>query len=162
MDKYERIVHLIAITTFYVTMVGLAVITGLTFMDVCLRYMFNKPIYGVYDITRVVLIVTIACAFGQTQITRGHIAIDFLVLKLGQRPKAVVNGIHDVISLGLFLLIAWQAFKHGNSLKMSGEATETVLIPFYPFVYVISFNAGIVCLTLLAQLSKSVGELVRK
>jgi TRAP-type C4-dicarboxylate transport system permease small subunit len=160
-EKYERVVRFLASATFYVTMLGLSVIAGLTFLDVCLRYMLNKPILGVYDITRVMLIVTVACAFGYTQMIRGNMAIDFLVLKLGRRPKAVVASAHDAVALVLFLVITFQAFRHGNALRLTGDATETVLIPFYPFEYLIAFNMGLVCLILILQLVKSLSEAVR-
>jgi len=162
MDEYEKIVRSLATATFYVTMVGLSVIAGLTFLDVCLRYVLNKPILGVFDITRVMLIATVACAFGHTQMIRGNMAIDLFVLKLGRRHKAIVACVHDAIGLALFLVITWQAFRHGNALRVTGDATETILIPFYPFVYLIAFNMGVVCLILLGQLVRSVGEAVRK
>jgi len=162
MDTYEKIVHFLATATFYVTMFGLSVIAGLTFLDVCLRYILNKPILGVYDVTRVMLIATVACAFGYTQLIRGNMAIDLLLLKLGQRHRAIVDNVYDAIALCLFSVITWQAFKQGNALRMTGDATETVLIPYYPFVYLIAFNMGLVCLILILQLVKSLGEVVKK
>jgi len=162
MNGYEKIVRFLATVTFYVTMVGLSVIAGLTFMDVCLRYVLNRPILGVYDITRVMLIVTVACAFGYTQMMRGNMAIDLLILKLGPRKKATISIVYDFIALALFLVITVQAFRHGSALRITGDATETVLIPFYPFVYIIAFNMGVVCLILVLQLAKSLREAVRK
>jgi TRAP-type C4-dicarboxylate transport system permease small subunit len=162
MNTYEKIVRSLATATFYVTMVGLSVIAGLTFLDVCLRYILNRPILGVYDITRVMLIVTVACAFGYTQMKRGNMAIDLLILKLGPRKKAIVSIVYDFIGLALFLVITWQAFRQGNALRITGDATETVLIPFYPFVYIIAFNMGVVCLIFVLQLAKSLGEAVKK
>jgi TRAP-type C4-dicarboxylate transport system permease small subunit len=162
MNTYEKIVRFLATATFYVTMVGLSVIAGLTFLDVCLRYILNRPILGVYDITRVMLILTVACAFGYTQMIRGNMAIDLLILKLGRKKKAVVSIIYDFIGLALFLTITVQAFRQGHALRITGDATETVLIPFYPFVYIIAFNMGVVCLVFVLQLAKSMGEAVRK
>jgi TRAP-type C4-dicarboxylate transport system permease small subunit len=162
MDSYEKIVRFLATATFYVTMVGLSVIAGLTFLDVCLRYLLNKPILGVYDITRVMMITTVACAFGYTQMIRGNMAIDFLLLKLGQGHRAIVDSVYDAIALALFLVITVQAFRHGNALRMTGDATETVLIPFYPFVYLIAFNTGVVCLIILLQLVKSLAKALTK
>jgi TRAP-type C4-dicarboxylate transport system permease small subunit len=161
-DKYEKVVRFLATATFYVTMLGLSVIAGLTFLDVCLRYLLNRPILGVYDITRVMLIVTVACAFGYTQMIRGNMAIDFLIQKLGRRPKAVVASVHDAVALALFLVITFEAFRHGNALRLTGDATETVLIPFYPFVYLIAFNTGVVCLILILQFVKSFSEVLGK
>jgi len=162
MNSYEKIVRFLATATFYVTMVGLSVIAGLTFLDVCLRYIFNRPILGVYDITRVMLIVTVACAFGYTQMMRGNMAIDLLILKFGPRKKAAFSIVYDFIALALFLTITVQAFRHANALRITGDATETVFIPFYPFVYIIAFNMGVVCLILVLQSIKSVREAVRK
>ena len=162
MKTYEKIVRFLAAGTFYVTMIGLSAIAGLTFLDVCLRYILNRPILGGYDITRVMLVVTVACAFGYTQLRRGNMAIDLLLLKLSRRQRAMVDSVYDAIALCFFSLITWQAFRHGNALRMTGDATETVLIPFYPFVYIIAFNMGVVCLIFGLQLAKSLGEAVKK
>ena len=49
-----------------------------------------------------------------------------------------------------------------NDLKASGEVSQTLELPFYPFVYGISFAAAAVCLVLLVDLFKSLGEVFRK
>lgn len=161
MKTLEKIVGLMATAAFYVTMVGLAAIAALTFLDVCLRYIFNRPVWGCYDITRVMLIATVACAFGYTQLIRANMTIDLLLLNLGKRSRAIINTIHDTISFGLFLVITWQAFRHARVLVETGDATETVLIPFYPFVFLIAFNMALVDLILLLQLIRSLEKAVR-
>jgi len=162
MNIFEKFIKFLSAFTFYLTMGGLTGITFLTFSDVFMRYVFNRPILGVYDTTRIILIITVACAFGQTQLSRGNMSIDLILTKLKMKPKIIINSIHDFISFLLFLIITWQVFKHGFLLKGTGESTETIFIPFYPFVFIIGFNTSIVCIILLYQFIKSVEEIIRK
>jgi TRAP-type C4-dicarboxylate transport system permease small subunit len=160
MKTYEKVVGFLANAAFYVTMVGLSVIAGLTFLDVLLRYTLNRPIWGVYDITRVMLIATVVCSFGYTQMIRGNMAIDLLLLKLGKRARAIADSIHDAISLAFFLVVTYESLRHAGRLMATGDATETVLIPFYPFVYLIAFNMALVSLIILLQFIKSLRKVV--
>jgi TRAP-type transport system small permease protein len=160
METCARIVRLSAKAAFLITMAGLVIITVLTFADVCMRYLFNKPIYGALDVIRLLLIVAVACSLGQTQLARGHIVIDLFSGALKGRPKAVLDSVYDAISFGLFFIIAWQTFKHAVALHETGDAVETLVIPFYPFLYVISVNAMLVCVVLLFQILTSLKEVV--
>jgi TRAP-type C4-dicarboxylate transport system permease small subunit len=154
MKTYEKIVHTLATATFYVTMLALAFIVAMTFADVSLRYLFNKPIYGVYDTTRVLLVIAVACCLGQTQLKRGHIAIDFATSRFNEHRQATITAVYDMVSLAVFLMIVWRTFVHAGVLKGSGDATETIFIPYYPLVYLIGANALIVSAIIVLQLIK--------
>ncbi len=123
----------------------------LTCTDVVLRY-FRKPIPGTYELVCFLGAVAVAFAMAHTSVEKGHVAVSFVVSLLPQRIQGLIESITTSFGLIFFVLIAWQSVIYANDLRLSGEVSLTLGLPFYPFVYGISFSAAIVCLILLSNL----------
>lgn len=123
----------------------------LTCTDVVLRY-FRKPIPGTYELVCFLGAVAVAFAMAHTSVEKGHVAVSFVVSLLPQRIQGLIESITTSFGLIFFVLIAWQSVIYANDLRLSGEVSLTLELPFYPFVYGISFSAAIVCLILLSNL----------
>ena len=123
----------------------------LTCTDVVLRY-FRKPIPGTYELVCFLGAVAVAFAMAHTSVEKGHVAVSFVVSLLPQRIQGLIESITTSFGLIFFVLIAWQSLIYANDLRLSGEVSLTLELPFYPFVYGISFSAAIVCLILLSNL----------
>jgi TRAP-type C4-dicarboxylate transport system permease small subunit len=74
----------------------------------------------------------------------------------------LIESITTIFGLFFFSLIAWQCVIYANELRRSGEVSLTLELPFYPFVYGISFSAVVVCFILLSDLFKSFFKLFGK
>lgn len=144
-----------------VTVFMLMVVMILTWADVIGR-LFRHPILGTYEITEVLFLVLSACALAYTQVRRGNIAVYFVVSKLPRRSQAVVSSITNLLSLVLFIVICWQSFLFAKHLWLSGEVSNVLLIPRYPFAYVLASGFAILSAVLLVDLLKSLAEAVRK
>jgi len=123
----------------------------LTCTDVVLRY-FRKPVPGTYELVCFLGAVAVAFAMAHTSVEKGHVAVTFVVSLLPQRIQGLVESITTSFGLIFFVLIAWQSVIYANDLRLSGEVSLTLELPFYPFVYGISFSAAVVCLILLSNL----------
>jgi len=123
----------------------------LTCTDVVLRY-FRKPIPGTYELVCFLGAVAVAFAMAHTSVEKGHVEVSFVVNLLPQRIQGLIESITTSFGLIFFVLIAWQSLIYANDLRLSGEVSLTLGLPFYPFVYGISFSAAIVCLILLSNL----------
>ena len=80
-------------------------------------------------------IVAISCTIAVGLFLGRHIAIVFFISRL---PMSVQKGINTFISgLGffLFIVLSWQSFTYGLSLKKAGEISSSAHIPFYPFAF---------------------------
>ena len=121
--------------------VTLTLVMGLTVVDVFLRIL-GKPLVGVFELVAFFGAIVIGFSIPFTSWLRGHIFVDFLVMKFS---KEVIKGIHvftRLLGLGLFGLIGWNLIKMGADLQRSGEVSPTLHVPFYPVVY----GIGVVCL----------------
>ena len=124
----------------------------LTCADVLLRF-FKHPILGTYELVGLFGALTIAFAIPATTLSKGHVAVEFLVEKLPSSAQKICTIIANLLSLSLFALIAWQSFLYANILKSSGEVTLSLQMPFYPVVYVISAASLLVCIVLFLELT---------
>ncbi len=123
----------------------------LTSADVLLRF-FKHPILGTYELVGLFGALTIAFALPATTLSKGHVAVDFMVEKLPAAAQKLCGVIANLLGLALFSLIAWQTFVYANILRSSGEVTLSLEMPFYPVVYAISVASLLVCIVLFLEL----------
>ena len=121
--------------------VTLTLVMGLTVADVILRIL-GKPIVGVFELVAFFGAVVIGFSIPFTSWVRGHIFVDFLVMKFSMRVRKGIHVFTRLLGLVLFGLIGWNLIMMGADLHRSGEVSPTLHIPFYPVVY----GIGMVCL----------------
>ncbi|MCD6150579.1 MAG: TRAP transporter small permease [Deltaproteobacteria bacterium] len=124
----------------------------LTCADVLLR-LFKHPILGTYELVGLFGALTIALAIPATTLSKGHVAVDFLIDKLPLSARKICTIITTLLSISLFALIAWQSFIYANILRSTGEVTLSLQMPFYPIVYAIAAAALLVCVVLFLELA---------
>ncbi|MGD9034274.1 MAG: TRAP transporter small permease subunit [Desulfobacteraceae bacterium] len=115
---------------------------------------FWMPIRGTYELMGYFGAIVTAFALGYTQVGRGHIAVDILVLRFSKRARRILNGINYFICMVFFAIIAWRIAIYATTLWKSGEITETLRIIYYPFTYGVSLGCFILSLVLLVDLLK--------
>jgi TRAP-type C4-dicarboxylate transport system permease small subunit len=157
MGRILQAILLLSRGTHTLAGITLTLMMGLTVLDVILR-VFGRPIIGVFELVAFFGAVVIGFSIPFTSWARGHIYVDFLVMKF---PRGIRKGIHlltRLIGLGLFSLIGWNLLKMGNDLHRSGEVSPTLHLPFYPVVYGIGFVALVQSLVLIADMVKVLRE----
>lgn len=136
---------------------ALTFIMLLTVCDVFLRYFFDKPIIGTFEIVGLGGAVAIGFALPITSWMRGHIFVDFFVMKFPKRGQNFINYITRFVSIGLFYLIGHNLIKYGYDLYVSGEVSLTRQIPFYPVAFGMAVCCFIQCLVLICDIFKISG-----
>ncbi len=140
---------------------GLVLMMLLTCADVVMRSA-GRPIPGTFEIVGFLGVIIAAFAIAYTQVLGGHIAIDYLVVRLSRRRQSIIRCITSLAGAGLFALIAWQSYLFAGNLWASGEVSPTEKIPFFPFVYGLALACLPVSLLLLLDFFKSLAQAVRK
>lgn len=135
---------------------------ALTVADIIGIKFFKAPVPGAIEIVGFLAVTVTAFAIAHTYVLRGHIRVEFFVMRLPQRLQAAIAAFVSLLCTGLFALLAWQSYAYGRVLQTTGEVSMTQNIPFYPFVYAIAFCCLPLCLLLLLELVKSVVKAVRK
>lgn len=128
---------------------------GLTSSDVVLRYFFNRPIKGSYDIVGLLGAVTIALSIGYTQLNGRHVATEFIQFIKSRAIQGVVRTVGCLLSIGMYAILAWQCGSVGAQFRAAGRVSDTVQIPIYPLLYIVALGCAVNCLVLLVDLFRS-------
>lgn len=150
----ERFIKLWSRRISLVSMVGLGVMLIVSLIDIIGSKFFLWPFPGGMDIVSLIAVIVIAFAIATTELIGGHVRLDLGLGLLPKSIKALCQKIGHVLSIIIFLLLMYASMIYGVSLLKSGEGSMTVGIPFYPFVFVITFACVPVVLVLLIELIK--------
>jgi TRAP-type C4-dicarboxylate transport system permease small subunit len=136
--------------------ISLTFLMFLTVTDVILRS-FRRPIVGTYELVAFSGAIVIGFSLPLTSWVRGHIFVDFFVLKFSRRVRNIFNFVTRCLGIGLFLMIGWNLIKVGMDLQKSGEVSLTLQMPFYPVAYGVGIACFIQCLVLFCDILKIFG-----
>ena len=107
----------------------------LTTLDVCMRYFFNRPIAGTYDVVSLMGAILASFAMPYTMLEKGHVAVEILIERLSRRKQLIIETATHSAAIALSLVLAWQCIVLAIDMMVAGEVTPTLMIPFYPIVY---------------------------
>ena len=136
----------------------------ITTANVAGRYFANSPIGGSYELTGLLLVCLAASAFPVPQIGKGHVRVTFLLNHLPPWCQACLNGISSLVGFAGTSIICWRMFLRAKEylFLLRGGLTEDLSIPYYPFMFILSFGFGLLALMLLLQSLHSFSTLVKK
>ena len=123
--------------------------------NVVLRFFFNAPYRGAYEVVGFLGAIVIAFSLGYTQKRKGHIVVDILTERFPKRINRILDAINYFITMIFFAIVSWQLFVWGIKIAKSGEVSETIKIIFHPFVYCVAVGFLAFSLTLLIDFLKS-------
>ena len=101
--------------------------------DVGLRFFFNKPLLGSYEIVEYMMVAFVFMAFSYAQFCKTHIAVPILVERLPKRAKAALNSITDLATICIGAILIWGAGKQSLDTFNSHMTSAVLLIPKWPF-----------------------------
>lgn len=127
----------------------------LTCANVFLRVVW-VPVSGTFELMGYFGAVLTAFALGYTQVKKGHIAVDIMVLGFSKRTQQILNTLNDAICTVFFAMVAWQIAKYAGTLWRTGEVTETLQIIYYPFTYGVAFGCAVLSLVFLTDFLKQI------
>jgi len=148
--RIEKFVNGLADKVNWLSAAAVAFIMFLTVADVFMR-LFGRPIPGTYELVGFVGALIISFALPYTSVKKGHIAVDFLMMKMPWLVRVIVNAVNAFIAMLLFGIISWQSVLYALSLKNSGEISPTLQMPIYPFVYGVAFGCAMLSVILFIE-----------
>jgi TRAP-type C4-dicarboxylate transport system permease small subunit len=149
---FEKTVKVLSLFLNLFAAASLTAIILLTCVDVSMRYFFNRPLAGTYDLVSLMGAVIAAFAMPYTMVMKGHVAVDLVVRKLSGKKKLAIETVTHVVGILLFLIMVWQCFVLASDMKAAGEVTPTMHLPFYPIVYCMAVCFFVLCLAILVDL----------
>ena len=123
----------------------------LTFVDVVMRYLLNRPIRGGFEITELMLLVLIFAGLPLVSHADEHVTMDFIDLILPPRAAAfLARAVHALCAAVMFFL-TWQIWLKAGKIAAYGDTTDVLRFAVAPFIY---FMAAMILLTGLVHVFK--------
>ena len=119
----------------------------LTTLDVVLRYAFNNPLTGVYELQEFMLVGVVFLALAYIQSSNGHIYVDLLTNRFSEKGQTVLRVFSHVVSLLIFGLITWQGGLRAWMALVTGQSREGLIsYPLWPAKWILTIGVGFFCL----------------
>lgn len=111
---------------------GLLVLALMTTVDILCRWLINQPIYGVNDVSAIVMAVVIAACLPANLAERQNITVEFLGGALGPRGKAALDAFGGIVTLLFVTVLAWRFIPYSAEIARSGQTTWVLKLPVAP------------------------------
>lgn len=159
MHIFERMERYLNAVLMRIGQISIVIILGLmavVVVDVFLRKVFNKPIYGSTEIVQYLTLSQFIVALIWTTIVDEHIKVDILDKYIPSRIKFVLSTFFYVLCLGFYVLIGWQNWLQATDASTGHWKSVVLHIPNAPFYIVVAISVFCVVLIILMILIKTV------
>lgn len=110
------------------------------------------PFSGAEELVGWLAATTTAFGLGYTQINRGYVDIDALTQLFSQSLQRILKSVILLASAIFFSIISWKLTGYALTIKANGNLSETMGIPFYPLIFLLTLGFAGLTLALLADL----------
>jgi TRAP-type C4-dicarboxylate transport system permease small subunit len=160
----ERRVYKTTLTMGIISAIGLTSMMLITVYDVTMRFFFSKPLYGVYELVGMILVLTSTFGMALCQKDRSHITITLITDMLPLGLKATSEVFALLMSFICYGIITWQMFVDTIDFFASGigglSADLGLNWGYVSAVFVI--GSFVFTIVLLMQFIKSVDKLIKR
>lgn len=156
-DKWLARCELVLLTLAIVCAVSMMCLTS---ADAILRYLFNKPIEGAYELTEKYFMVG-TVFLGVSYAYRGGalIRITFLVERLPEWARLIANYFAQIVSVSYCILLVVATFQQSLRVQANGTALSTLDVPLGPANFLVPIGLFFLsALTLIDVLRVKSGE----
>ena len=133
----------------------LALMVLLITVDVVLRYFFNRPIKGSYELVEFMMVLLVFLGLAYTQTKKRHVSITLFTGKLSPGQMAVIGSATYLLCLIIFSMITWRCLLQAEALRANGTSSDVLFIPNFPFMWVVVFGSALLSLIFLIDFFKS-------
>ena len=154
-SSLERVIRDISVNINRIGVGFLAVMMFMTGIDVVMRYIFNRPISGVYELTELMMVILVFFGLAYAQVNKEHVAVDLVYTRFAPKMKTIANCVSCFLCMGLFVIMTWQSIKQAQGKWNSGLMTGTLGIPLWPFYLITAMGCLVTCFVFIADLLKS-------
>ncbi|MGY6707054.1 MAG: TRAP transporter small permease [Rhizobiaceae bacterium] len=156
MRAFERIISRVAFVVDGAAGIFLAIITALTFTAVLMRYVFNLPFPGSFDVSRLLLGVAIFWGIAAASWRGEHIQVDILWQFLPVRAQRALDLFADIVFCVFVAGITWMLYWQVWRVQASRQTTFEMSIPVWPFYGIAWLGIAFCTLVLLARILRAI------
>lgn len=141
MNKFMSIVLKVDFSLFVIAGASLVIMMLVTLVDVTMRSV-GKPIIGSVELISFCGSLAIGLSIPYTTWTKGHILVDFVLEKMGNRSKRITLALTRIAGIILFMICTVNFVFFGMDMMRSNQVSGAFKLPLYP----VAFGLAVSCL----------------
>ena len=138
----------------YLGILAMGLMATIVTIDVTGRFLFNKPLKGGIELVEELMVCVIFLMLAYVTEAERHIKVDVFIGLLERGAPRLLKAIHfafDMLIIFILALLAWEGFSGSLYAMGSGEVTDSLRIPHYPFRFIMTAGFVVSFLALLSQ-----------
>ncbi len=140
----------------------LALMMFLTAADVLLRYIFNRPVSGTWELTSYMMAIVVGFGISYCALVKGLISVEVLITRFSNKTQAFFNCITYFLSFCFFSLITWQTIFYIKLMFESKLVSAVLLIPTFPFIAALALGSLAFTLVILSDFLEYLSQVVNR
>lgn len=124
------------------------------------RYLFNRPIYGHYEIVVAAMVPLVFLGLSYTERVGGHIRMELLISRIPRGrfyySLEILMLLCCLVVVGLFV---FKGFEHTMFMWEIGHASELIRFPHWPFQLCVVIGCLLLCIRFLIEIFQKAAEL---
>ena len=161
-DGYRRLAKIISWFCGLIAALAAVVMTLMTVGDVLMRYFFNKPILGSFELTEYLLVIVVFFAIPWATMEGAHVRVDLITGRFVRKTQGILYAISCILSMIITFLFACYTFPEAKYVLELGEQSDMLNIPAYPFYYLVGIGFFVIFFVLIAVFFQYIEEAVSK
>ncbi len=129
----------------------LVLMIALTCTNIILRQ-FGLPVRGTFEIMGFLGAVIFALSLSYSHEKKEHLYVSIFFDKFPEKIKKTAQIINSFACITFFSLLSWQLLKKAIILKNVHEVSETLKLPYYPFILIFAFGVAVLVLLFIYEL----------
>lgn len=151
--RWERCLELIAASFAAIGGIAVFALMAITDVAVIARYIVNNPIFGIEDVSVLLLAITVAASVAYSAWTRSHVSVELIELIAGPRMTRICGLLARLLGAGTVSYIAYALATIGSCGFPCGAVTGSLSIPHMPFYYFLAASMAFYFLVLLYRIA---------
>ena len=140
----------------FLSLVTLVVMMLITTADVILRYLFDSPILGSFEMTELLMVSMAGLSLAWCTLKSGHIRVDIITSMFSKKTNRAIDILNYIITAALCgFLVPALINRYIEGVKLDIR-TYVLKIPEGPFVLLLSFGYFLTFLVLIVKIVKSI------
>jgi TRAP-type C4-dicarboxylate transport system permease small subunit len=156
-EYYQRFATVLAV----LSCVTIAIMMFSTTIDSIMRYLFNSPIPGIFELNEVILVVCVFMGLSWCQAKRGHIRVTMVLQRMRPRAAVVLDIIIWIIAFSFVMILAvqtWHDAVYAYSIKLFRWGT--VQMPIWWARALVPIGLWLLCIQILLDIWTDVCRLL--
>lgn len=140
-------------------MLAIFLLLVMTVGDVLGRYIFNHPIPGTFELTKIFFAISVFFSFSVSQYNGENLGITLLYDKFPLLVRGILDLFSSIISIAMFVVAFLGMLKYASRMEVAHTVTSVLRLPMHPWIYVASAGLIFLVITLIWDLAKAIKEI---